>query len=190
MLVGLGGLFLVALAVWLWPRDTPAPHERARPEPSQARERGAFPRTTLYRRIAGRAAPPAAGPGVVARERPGEDLVGAANRERGQLRLDLLRRAVEADPESVPALKYLSDALVHRDRTAAREAAERCLELDPGEPMCHRSMIATYTQPDGLWTNLSTAEVLNARGDPAAGPLYARACEQGNPYACSMAPTP
>ncbi|MCB9694399.1 MAG: hypothetical protein H6736_21525 [Alphaproteobacteria bacterium] len=100
-LVGLGALFVAALAVWLWPRDTPAPHERARPEPSQARDQGAFPRTTLYRRISARSGAPDVPPAAEAPEDWRDvDLVGVASRERGQLRLDLLRRAVEAHPEA------------------------------------------------------------------------------------------
>ncbi|MCB9694400.1 MAG: hypothetical protein H6736_21530 [Alphaproteobacteria bacterium] len=102
----------------------------------------------------------------------------------------------------------ISTYTLHGDFDGAAPFVLDCLDFEPTNPHClsawtsislhdgdldeaaRAAELLQKVEPDGLWTNLSTAEVLNARGDPAGGPLYARACEQGNPYACSMAPTP
>jgi predicted Zn-dependent protease len=59
---------------------------------------------------------------------------------------ELLRQAISETPDFAPALSALADLRLDEDPDEARELGLRCLALDDGDPVCHRTVVSTFTR--------------------------------------------
>lgn len=59
---------------------------------------------------------------------------------------ELLRRAIEDTPDFAPAISALADLKLNQDPDEARELGLKCLALDDSDPVCHRTVVASFTR--------------------------------------------